>query len=389
MKDVVICAIVAWWLIAFDCLASERPRVVHVIDSAAASEEPGVSAQLSSELRSVGFDVRESRSGESNTPAALRRAASETASIAAIAISRDGDALVARVWLTDRTTHQESLESLSVSRETAEPVRVLALRVAELLHASSLELSIATQESSATTEVEAPPEPSNNASTSTIDAPVPQRPNVESRAPASSGADSSGRHVRVASAPSVPAADRGAVASKAAANRTSTRYAVALGATALGGPGGLGASLSPALLASLRVFAPLVAELYASGPALASVREETGSADVDQEFVAARLRYDIGHGRWVPFVAGGAGAYRIGARATATDPFRATSDTAVCALAMAGGGIRFGATEDFALLGEADAIFVTPRPALRFVDDSVAKTGRPIVAFTLGAELGW
>jgi hypothetical protein len=164
--------------------------------------------------------------------------------------------------------------------------------------------------------------------------------------------------------------------------------------------GGLGVlasfdGLGPAVLPVARVrFAPNpVFSLRVTGAWLGSepsVHAATGSATVEQGVVLAECAARPWQGRIVPIASVGAGAYYVGVNGSADPalPYPAKHTTTVSFALEAGLGVAVPIASRLEVVVEAEALFVDPGIAVRFLDQDAAKIGRPSVlgTMTLG---GW
>jgi hypothetical protein len=343
-------------LVVWATPAAGSPRVALVV-AAETSSESSVTTQLRAELSAAGFEIVVTPSSDPETSReSLEKIARDTDSFAAIAVVEPEGGLAVDIWVADRVTGKTVLRRLDAGEDQRQGAAIVALRAVELLRASLLELNLPERprgEVSATPEVRAfVPEP---------------RP----------------RLVPAPAAP--PIVDR--VAPRVEPKRQ--QFGVALGGAAFVAPGGIPAAPAPRLVISWRPLKDWAGALDLSGPALASVGGRAGRASVDQELVLARIQYEPSLGDVSPLATIGAGAFRLGARGSARDPFEDRSGAALAFAAAIGAGARVRVAEHVRLLLDAQAIGLFPRPVVRFAGEQVAATGRPLLLAGLGAEIGW
>lgn len=170
-------------------------------------------------------------------------------------------------------------------------------------------------------------------------------------------------------------------------------YSVDVGASALLHPGGLSFSVAPALALGLRVTGPLWLELRAAGPFWGSERGGAGRADVDQELALLGARFVMLDGVASVFVSAALGAFRLGARGEARPPFQSLKNSALTAAFAAGAGtsidIASAGGVSFGLGARAEAVLLTPEPALRLAENAVATAGQPACSFLVAVGARW
>jgi hypothetical protein len=323
----------------------------------ARSQRTEVEAHLEAELRAAGFDVVLVHRANPAWPEQLEVAARQTESVAAITIVRRANEVAADVWITDRVTGNTLLRHVRADVSADHATHILALRAVELLHASLIELNVLREPSSKTEEA-----PSLRA---------PVVPAI-SRSPAPAAAPVIDR------SPVPPSRDH------------ATLLSVAMGASALGGPGGIPFAIAPALGLAWRPLSAWAGQIQLAGPAFSSVADERGSAELDQELGLFRVLFEPRRtGALRPFVTVGAGMYRIGAHGEATEPLAGRSAHALAAAFAAGAGARVALSGQVGLLVQGDALFILPRPRLRFARQTVAETALPAVLASLALEVSW
>lgn len=329
--------------------AAGAPRVALVV-APDTSFESAVTAQLRAELSAAGFEVIVTRG---TTPEASREiledVARETDSFAAIAIVEPTEAPAVDIWVADRVTGKTVLRRIDAGDDPRQGPGIVALRAAELLRASLLELHL------------------------------PDRPRGEVE-PA--------REVRsfVQPAPTAPAPDRPPPREPAPERE---RFGVGLGGALWLAPGGIPAAPAPRLSIWWRPLEDWAAGIALSGPAVGSVSGESGSASIDQELALLELRYEPPFRPIAPIARAGVGAFRLGARGAARDPLQDRSGAALAFAAAVGGGARLPLARHVSLMLDATAIGLFPKPVVRFAGERVAETGRPLLLMGMSVEVGW
>ena len=128
--------------------------------------------------------------------------------------------------------------------------------------------------------------------------------------------------------------------------------------------------------------------LAVAGPGYASdVSAPLGTAVVRQELAAIELAYAFALGpRWlVPVASIGAGGYHLHARGTPTSPgYRGASDDAWSALVDAGLSAALRFSSHAAIVLDARAIALVPRPVVGIAGNTAATAGRPSALLSVG-----
>lgn len=320
-------------------VASALPRVAIVLPrSSAGGERSPVEIRLRSELGAAGFSVV-AVSSNATGPDELERAARNTHSIAAIAVVQPlGNGMDASVWITDRVTGKTLLRRVHVDPGTRDAAAIFAIRAVELLRASLLELNDEHR-------------PRGE---------VPPTPELE-------------RWVR-------PPVEK----------KPTPRDELRAGAAVVAGPGGLPASMAPALAFSWRPTRHFSGEVGLWGPALGTLRRRQGSATVDQELLAVQVRFEP----WVeqrlrPFFQVGLGAYHLGARGSANSPYENASGNAWSGAGVGGLGLSYAVFGPMLLSLELDAVYLLPGVGVRFAGETVAEGGHPTLLGTAGLGVRW
>jgi hypothetical protein len=314
------------------------PRVALRVSGATDRDGMELGTRLRAELAIAGFDAVALGASTGADRESLERAARSSGSFAAIAVIRHGK-LDAEVWVADRVTGKTVLRHVRFDSESPDAAAIFAIRAVELLRASLLELS------------EAHP------SRGEVHAPAPVRAWVTPRESPPAGRAALEAHV---------------------------------GAVVLAGPGGIPASVAPAMAFSWRPARAWRAGLEAWGPAFTSLERTEGSARLNQECVVAFAKLEpVRAGEVAPFIKAGGGAYHLGADGSARDPYASGSGSVWAGAVLLGGGLSVTALGALELLAGLDAIFLAPRPGVVFADRPVATIGRPMLAAQIGVGVQW
>ncbi|WP_394839023.1 hypothetical protein LVJ94_19225 [Pendulispora rubella] len=296
--------------------------------------------RVASELRSIGFEVRERPPRKDDGPRAEVEADDDA--IATILVRRTaapGQSSTADIWIADHLTRKTVLRKIDPHDDPA----TLAMLVLELMRASLIEPF------AAPSKIEPPP-------------PEPVTRLVETFRP-----------------PPPPGEGRGG-----GADRNITLDA---GASLLWGD--LGLAVAPTLALSYRLTGPLKVGALAMAPAFgAVVRADQGVARVRQELALVELGYYPSFPRWIhPRAAIGLGVYHLAAEGDARAPYRDGNDGtwAFLTSASAGGAIPLSRTARIVL--DARILVGFPRPVVRFASQEVSSALRPSVAFTSALEV--
>lgn len=298
--------------------------------------------RIKSELLAGGFRVAVTDSpaeGLLPDPRLLNRWAGkrETPS-ATLAIFGDLAQGSAELWVVDRLTDKAVIRRVQVETSSDRPIsEVLAIRAQELLRASLVEVFVEDA-------TDQPP------------APTPPKPEAA-----------------VLASPVAP--------SPAPWPWPAWRFAVELGASALGGTGGLGPTVCPAARARVAVIDGLWLRLTGLGLGSQPVVQaaKTGSAAVAQTVLLLETVAWLRAPGWVrPMLSLGAGAERFAVTGSAGLPFRGEENARWFFAADAGLGFAVRLGWHWEAQVEAHALLAAPRPTVRFFDREVAQAGQPI-----------
>jgi hypothetical protein len=336
-------------------MASSGSRIAILVRPSVVGPDAELEALLRSELLAEGFEVltiAQPVADDTTLEAVARR----TDSIAVIVVAEPNGELAANVWMRDRVAGKTALRQVRPEPMAPGAPSIIAIRAAELLRASLLELSEAhPARAEAPAEVLPGPRPQKGLE-STAPAPIDKVENVE-----------------------------------AITDRHRAAWLASAGGALVGGPGGLSAGLAPVLAIGWHASPNWVTEFNLIGPTMQTVTTGVGSAKVDQELVTTRLRFEMPsvNSRFIPFAMLGIGAYHLGARGTAADPYLASSGHVWAAIATGGLGLRIRVAPAVSLGSELDAFVAAPRPVLRFAGQDSFYTGRPDFVAAIGCEIAW
>jgi hypothetical protein len=323
------------------------PRVVILVRDPTDSDATRFESRLRSELLAAGFEVLSVPDPSEVGPDMLEAVAVRTQSVASIAVERPVGSVSATVWVSEQVTGKTLVRKVRPENVSPDAPSVFALRAVELLRASLLELN--------------EPHPARGS------VPAPDR-------------------VRQWVSPPVPSPG-----ASSGAPRPAPALGLLAGAAALGGPGGVPPGVGPAIGALWRFAPRWAAEARFAGPVFGSVSGEEGSAALDQELLAAHLRFEMtSPGQpLVPFASLGAGAFRLGGSGRAPNPQAARSDAAWSPVVLLAEGLRVRAGEALGLTLELQTFVATSRPVVRLGDTTALYAGRPMFAGTLGLDYAW
>lgn len=331
-------------ILAVAGLCSAAPRVAIVLRPSAAADATGFEVQLGSELRAAGFEVV-MVSAVATTPQELEALAEKSQSVAAISIEQPPGGVTASVWVTERMTGKTLLRSVRPEKISPEAPSIVALRAVELLRASLLELN------------------ENHPPRGSMPVPASVRAWI---AP-----EPKSRPVSPDSRPLL--------------------WGVAMGATLLGAPGGVPASVGPALGFLWHPDAIWTGELRWEGPYFGTVQSDIGSSSVSQEMLTLRIRLEPwgGQSTFSPWVAVGMGGHHLGSHGRAASPYSGRTEGGYTAVALAALGMRARAGRGFYVVPEFNVAVAATRPVVHFADRSAVHTGRPWLSGTLSLEYVW
>jgi len=350
--------------------ASATQTVVLVMAGGSQQELAPVEQQLRSELLAGGFGVTSIQVPELSDAASFEQTVSGLVSQAAIAVIRSESSVSGFVWATSRDHERMLVRPIEPVALSDEAPGVFAIRASELLHAILLELGWPKRPPPETTGAPAPTPTESPAPEPPLPAPpAPSPPPKRTTAPAQKPA-----------LPPQPGPE---------APRLST-WTAHVGVGVVGGPGGVPVAAAARLGLSRRLTPNLALEAMLMGPVVGSVEDSAGSARIDQELGALRLGWETRLTPWLEgALVGGVGAHRLGVAGRAISPHAGRRDAVWSALLLLGAEARIPLGQRFALCGEADAGFTSPRGQVTFLDEPVAQVALPLVLGVLAGEFTW
>ena len=359
MRSARFVPVVALALTLGGAVAASGPRVALVVVGPLDQDAMQLEARLRAELLVSGFEVltvqREQQAGSSD----LARIAGESGAGAAVSIVRSDRWLSAEVWLSRSRAGTAVLQQVRPEPVSHDAPAIVAIRAAEILRASAIDLRSPTSPAPAASADPTPP----SAAPVAVRA-APPSPPQRSSAPVDRGPTP------------VPARPR--------------LLSITAALSAVGGPGGVPGGFGPTLGLSSWFADAWAAEVRATGPVASSVAFDQGSADVDREIVVADVRLDIDAAEQLtPFVLIGGGVLRTGVQGKVTTPALAERDSAWTAVALVETGLRVQASRAWAVRSELGAFCTASRHVVAVDDRIVASHGRPGFLGSLGLELGW
>lgn len=338
-----------------------------------ASGTAGSYARIRAELLAGGLSLVTLVESDATAATTLESAAIRVRSIAAVSVElATSDQPEAYVWLTPGPDRKGELVQLQVGASGEEGERLLALRVADLLFASLVELEPLRRKRE-----------SLGAAGPELEPPLPEPKSQKQAAPA----------VKPSNEPAPAKQDR------PMANELETKKAphermadVALGGSAFVSFFGLPATFAPTAMGGWWLGRRWRLGGILSAPAAGLVQDEKlGSANFDQEIVAADLHFAALE---LPAISlhtiVGAGAFRLFAKgSTQAEGFDDGSGQKVRGLVLVGTSGHVALADPLWLVVRADVAFVARPPMISFNDIVVANVGFPLVLFTLAFEMGW
>lgn len=294
--------------------------------------------RIKSELRAGGFEVAIEDIQADAIPADLRglveNAGEGLAPSATLGIFGDLDRGPAEMWIANRITGKSVIRRIDVEVTSERRIpEVLAIRAQEILRASLVERQFDRDRSAPAA---APPTPAPPAVPSSVE--QANRP-----------------------------------------TRADWRIAAEAGGSALGGLGGVSASIAPTVRFRVGLSERFALRLTGLGFGTRPlVTRGTWSARVGQSLLLLE-----GVARWRsgmvvrPMLSVGAGAERIAVEGSAGTPYHGESNARWFVAGDAGAGVAVRLHRHWELQIEGHALFTAPRPAVSFFDIEAARTGQP------------
>jgi hypothetical protein len=327
---------------AFAGAAEAAPARVALVHAQTPSPlEQKTLTRLRGELTAAGFEVSETARRAEDA----REAAEEEPPVAGVfatisIVPRTADA--ADIWVADRITGKTVVRRVEArAGSNGDVAAILAVRAVELLQASLLEA------------IEPPP------------------------------------RAEQAPTPPVPL-DVSEWMSRRQETRPSFSLDAGLGLYAA--PGGVHPALLPVLGFSYRATNEVSLRLRAAVPAFATVLEvPEGSISVRHEILSLDLVYrpPLVTSTVRPMLIAGAGAYRLEVSGAAAAPYQGRNGAVLAAHVDLGVGAAVQLGRRVAILTDARALLVTPKPIVRAAGREVASTGRPSVLGELTVEVAF
>lgn len=336
----VLCLAIVLWLTSAVAQAASI-AIVRPSDSTPASVE--ALHRLQGELFALGFPVRlleRPVAGDASAidaPDDLGRKAAEHGIDALIDIVGDASPPAVEIWILDPMSHRYEVSRVVLEPNTPNAAETLAIRAIEVLRSNFVEIDLAARARS-----EPPP------------APPPARDTAPPPA------------------------------------RTNERFGLEAGIAVLGSLDGVG----PALLPTMRFgFAPsswLVAEATLAGLGTRpTIETELGAATVSQSYGLVGLALSPFGSSVRPYLSLSAGALQTSLEGQADSPERGHFVTQWSFLFDAGLGARVLFSDRYYLSPSFHVALAEPYVAVHFVDEEVARSGRPnlVASLTFGARL--
>jgi hypothetical protein len=321
--------------------AAEAPRVLLVRPLDAAKAVSAALVRVQGELVTDGFEVVSLEAAPGATSAMAMEQAEARWTSTTVGLFLDADGKSAELWVVDRLTNKAVVRRVATGDESENVLpEVLALKAVELLRASLLELVVERNTA-------AKPKGSPTAK---------QRASEWAARPLAS----------------VP------------------HWAIETGAAAIWSPGEVDAAFESVARGRFAVHEKLHVRISFAGLGTrAQVHGTGGSAQVDQWYgLAEGLFMPLPKLVARPVVSLGVGTFHASAKGEAAFPYQAlqTSRWAFATDVGVGLGIRLASRLE--LSAEGHALWLAPKPVLRFVNDDGPHVGAPSVVGSL-TLLGW
>lgn len=333
-----VAAVTVMILLANSDAQAAAPRVALWLSGPADRQRMEIETRLRAELAIAGFESTILDESISSDRESLERAARSSGSFAAIAVVRRAG-LDADMWVADRVTGKTAFRRVRFDAQSADAAAIFAIRAVELLRASLLELT------------ELHPSRGELAPTDKM---------------------------------------RDWIAPTHAKAPAATTYEVHVGAAAVAGPGGIPAGGALALGFSWKPLPWWAGCIEGWGPVIGHVGNREGTATIDQEaaLVLARLE-PLRSPAVEPFGRLGVGAYHLGAEGHASPPYDGRYGQVWAAVGAVGLGLRSSGLRPLSIMASLDALFLAPRPGVKFANETIAVGGRPTLVGQIGVGLEW
>ena len=353
--------------------AAARQTVVLVLAGGSAAELFPYELRVRSELLASGFAVTAVQVPDADNTGQLARTAGGMMTKAAVAIVLSEDSVSGAVWATSHDSQRTLLRTIQPVPVGEEAATVFAIRATEVLNAVLIELGYPPR---TPPEADTPPAASEPPPDTSLPPPPtgvkpPESPE-QTPVPASSSAPR-----RSASPPPGP---RVSTPPAAAATEAGSVWRVRAGAALLAGPGGVPPAVAPGLALQLAPEPSWWLELAFVAPGLSRLRDQTGSAEIDQELVVLGLGASAPLASWAHgFVSLGGGAHRLGVRGSGAPHYSGNRDHVLSAAGLLDVGTRLRLGEGWWLQLDAAAMLTTPRAEIVFADRVQARSGLPLL----------
>jgi hypothetical protein len=339
-----------------------------------ASSAAATYGRIRAELLAGGLSVVMLVEADATSEATLESAAVRVRSIAAIGVAMTAaDQPEAYVWLTPGPDRAGEMVQVQVGASGEEGDRLLALRVADLLFASLVELEPLRRKREGGDAADLEPPPS-------LSEPPPKKETPrteEARKPEPSPKEP---------VTPPPLADEAELPPDLMAD-------VALGGSAFVSFAGLPATFAPTVTGGWWLGRRWRVGGMFSGPAAGKLKVQ-GIADVDfdQEMLATDVHFvAIATKDFSLHTIFGAGAFRMAVQGQPheTNPLQPGSDTTFQGLGLVGASGRVVLAEPLWSVGRVDAAFITRPPRISAPAPDVASVGIPLLMFTVMFGMSW
>ena len=336
----VLCLALVLWLTS---AVAEAASVAIVRPSDAAPASVEALHRLQGELFALGFPVKLLErpalgdGGASEAPGDLGRTAADHGIDALIDVVGDANPPAVEIWILDPASHGYEVSRVVLEPDTPNAAETLAIRTIEVLRSNFDEIDLAAR---ARSEPPPAPPPERDA------APPPTRPNE--------------------------------------------RFGVEAGVAVLGSLDGIDPAFLPTVRFGFAASSWLVAEATLAGLGTRpTIETALGTATVSQSYGLVGLAVSPFGSSVRPFLSLSAGALQTSLEGQADSPEEGHFVTQWSFLVDAGLGARFLFSERYYLSPSFHVALAEPYVAVHFVDDEVARSGRPnlVASLTFGARL--
>jgi hypothetical protein len=383
-------------LTTIDGARAQSSRVAIVRPRRATPAITEATVRLAAEIRDAGFEavILDARPGVAAREQ-VEQIALDPKPFATIGIVTTDRGAVADVWVADHLSEKTSVRRVDTARagSQSEEARTLAIRSVELLRASLLEIERPREgpkvklpedvarwmhkddpappsSASAAASVASAPPPSATALPPVATAPPPPPP---ATTPMPTFVPPPTRPVTIR----VPPRERSRPLRDFAKGISAELLPLALIPT-----GGIPASFLPTVRVATGIRGPWLARVSLGGNILGvQINAAAGSATIREELAIADIALAPVNrtGVWVPVFSLGVGALHLRAEGRAVPPFESRVADAWAFAAEAGVGLAVHLVDPLALVGEARAAIVAPRPVVQIGNEEAANTGFALI----------